>query len=49
MHASRMSSEAARRELLAPLREAAGAIEADLAAAPVSARLVALHEANSAR
>jgi IclR family pca regulon transcriptional regulator len=49
MHASRMSSEAARREVLAPLRDTAGAIEADLAAAPVSARLVALHEANSAK
>lgn len=44
MHASRGSSDAARRELLPPLREAADAIEADLAAAPVSARLVAPHE-----
>jgi IclR family pca regulon transcriptional regulator len=44
MHASRGSSDAARRELLPPLRETADAIEADLAAAPVSARLVAPHE-----
>jgi IclR family pca regulon transcriptional regulator len=41
MHASRGSSDAARRELLPPLRATADAIEADLAAAPVSARLVA--------
>ena len=44
MHASRGSSDAARRELLPPLREAADAVEADLAAAPVSARLVARHD-----
>jgi IclR family pca regulon transcriptional regulator len=44
MHASRASAETARRELLRPLREAADAIEADLAATPVSARLVGLHE-----
>jgi hypothetical protein len=49
MHASRMGADAARRELLPPLRETAGAIEADLAAAPVSARLVALHEQGSAK
>jgi len=41
MHASRGSSEAARRELLPPLREAAEAIEADLAAAPAAATLLA--------
>lgn len=40
MHASRGSSEAARRELLPPLRETAAAIEADLPAAP-AASLVA--------
>jgi IclR family pca regulon transcriptional regulator len=44
MHASRGSSDAARRELLPPLRETADAIEADLAATPVSARLLAPHE-----
>lgn len=48
MPASRMSSDAARREVLPPLRETADAIEADLAAAPVSARLVALYGSGSA-
>ena len=41
MHASRGSSEAARRELLPPLRETAAAIESDLAAAPAAASLLA--------
>lgn len=40
MHISRGSSEAARRELLPPLRETADAIEADLAAAPAAASLL---------
>ena len=40
MHASRGSSEAARRELLPPLRETAAAIESDLAAAPAAASLL---------
>ena len=40
MHASRGSSDAARRELLPPLRAAAAAIEADLAAAPAGSLLM---------
>lgn len=43
MHASRGSSDAARKELLPPLREAAAAIEADLAAQPVAALHSASH------
>ncbi len=44
MHASRGSSDTARRELLPPLRAAADAIEADLVAAPVSAHLLGTDE-----
>ncbi|HEX7353929.1 MAG TPA: IclR family transcriptional regulator C-terminal domain-containing protein [Mycobacteriales bacterium] len=43
MHASRGSSDAARRELLPPLRAAAAAIEADLAASPAAAVLASSH------
>jgi IclR family pca regulon transcriptional regulator len=43
MHASRGSSDGARRELLPPLRQAAAAIEADLAASPAAALLTSSH------
>lgn len=43
MHASRGSSDGARRELLPPLREAAAAIEADLAASPAATLLASSH------
>ncbi|HEY5334869.1 MAG TPA: IclR family transcriptional regulator C-terminal domain-containing protein, partial [Mycobacteriales bacterium] len=43
MHASRGSSDGARRELLPPLRETAAAIEADLAASPAATALASSH------
>ncbi|MGH3744092.1 MAG: IclR family transcriptional regulator domain-containing protein [Mycobacteriales bacterium] len=43
MHASRGSSDEARRELLPPLRETATAIEADLAASPAAALHASSH------